>query len=1372
MSDLEGRTLGEVFVSHSENVSDKWEHYPAVYGRELGALVTAGRPIRLLEIGVQNGGSLQIWRDFLPAGSEIVGVEIDVRAAELSLGEHIVVHVADATDKDALQNALKDQRFDVIVDDGSHLSSHMIATFRLCFDRVNAGGVYIIEDVHCSYLRSHGGGLEADGSAVEYFKKLADAVNVDHFEPGDESTLSEAELAATIALGHTISNISFYDSIIVVRKAESHREAPYSRVLTGSTSPLANIKDYLHLLPLNQLRTMLLSGSTFQRLSLNMLEVISSAREELGSSKEHNRQLEGNLQQLESAVELLRSENEKYEAELNKKQVELDAVRFDLEKRLGETKDVLREKHRLEESNAQIRDKMAEIERDYAASAQQLVTLRDSTLWKMLDPVRSAINSTPRWVRPVGRVFAKAVWWTVTGQIIRRMKMWRESRIRLQNAMDHTTTTAHLSTDGAAFDLPDTYTTWRLFNDVDRSTLVCQPRAARCFAVQPLFSVLVPVYRTPVDVFSAMVESVQRQTYEKWELCLVIVDEDVVTKELIQKARDFSTKDTRIKLYLTKENAGISGNSNAALSIADGEWAVLLDHDDLLTPDALFEFGKAINANPDAGFIYSDKDNISSDGKKRFGPLLKPKWSPETMLNANYLTHLCAMRTAVLRKIGGWDTATDGAQDWDIFLRVISDGGTVVHVPRILYHWRWLETSVSAGGFDAKPYAANGQLRALDKYLPIAGWPGAQAKFEGAYIRIVWDSANNPAVTVIYVNNDNLRSDYRFKGVQSIYVDGTHTNLANAIDDAIASATSEVILLLDSNFRPEDSASMQEMTAPLANHAIAIVAGRVLDTEDRVVDYGCFIENGTAFPAFRGENRNYYGPAGAVGWYRNAAAAPGGALAFRKTTWSKLGGFSAFADSDRPDLAFTLAASSKKLGRILLNPFALFRSASGASVFEKNPQTSGNKDYLRSMLPDGDQYLNPQLEAAEVGAPTLRLPKANIKKPAHDFTAEAQGVAGWFDATKQDIANSIAACNEEPAGLVKRVIWIIPEFEVPFYGGINTILRSAEHMRTHHGVAVAFAVLGGPSADVMRSRISRAFPNLAAASEIFNLQSTEGVDLGHADAAICTLWTTAYALLRLKNVRRKFYFVQDWEPLFYPGGTLSQVVEATYRFGFHAIANTPSLAESYIQLGGRGDFFMPSVDTSIFHANGRPARKEGEPFVLASYTRPGTPRNCFEALTEGMRLLKRSYGDNIEIVTAGANWDPTHFGLGGVVRNLGLLPYEETGQLYRAVDAGLVAMASRHPSYLPFEWMACGAAVVTNRNSYTEWLFRDGENSLLCEMTRSDIFETVSQLVDNVELRDTIADNALVDIRDRHSDWSISCERVFEVICEVCSGND
>ena len=473
----------------------------------------------------------------------------------------------------------------------------------------------------------------------------------------------------------------------------------------------------------------------------------------------------------------------------------------------------------------------------------------------------------------------------------------------------------------------------------------------------------------------------------------------------------------------------------------------------------------------------------------------------------------------------------------------------------------------------------------------------------------------------------------------------------------------------------------------------------------------------------------------------------------------------------RPDLQFCLEVARRKLGRLMLNPFALFRSTLGElCIFESSAGSARiPASTVVSALPQGDPFVNPNLDVGVThGPPRVRVRPPIVAQP-HDFAAEARFVAATYDASAADISASVAACQAEPAGPLRRMLWVVPSFEVPFYGGIHTILRAADHMRRVHGVEAAFAVLSGEDSSAIVARTARAFPELAAASPMVCFSGPDiPEELGSFDAAACTLWNTAYPLLRKRGVRRKFHFLQDWEPLFYPAGTISSAIEATYRFGFDAICNTPALAASYRALGGRADFFMPAVDGTVFHAEGRRPRAKDAPFVLVCYARPGTPRNCFEALSEGLRLLKHRHGERIEIVSAGAGWDASQFGLDGVVSNLGLLPYAETGALYRSADAGLVAMATRHPSYLPFELMACGAAVVTTRNQHTSWLLRDGENSLLCEMTRSDIAGAVERLMKDGDLRDAIAARGRADIEVQHRDWNATLEKIHGILVQVC----
>jgi O-antigen biosynthesis protein len=1310
--------LVRLFLDHNDNVSDKWEHYPAIYQRELAAKVSKGEPLCLLEIGVQNGGSLQIWSKYLPLGSNVIGLDIDEKVGDLKLGENIEIFVVNGADPKAVCEKIGDRKFDVIIDDGSHLSSDVINTFEHCFARLAVGGVYFIEDVHCSYMASYEGGFRKHSSIIEHFKALADAINFEHFEQDVHDMLSFEALDHIKSIGRQISSVSFYESLIVVRKLEAPRERPLNKLIAGSKSPVFPLESVLDVLSNQQLRDLLLTSSSMGQLAPLMLQRLVDAKDELLA------QIATEQKQKELAAS---------------REAQLQNANRDAQARLGELEVQLQNAQaRLEEPEAQLQNAQA----------------------RLVFPIRALAQRLPPKARRLLRRAAKGIFWLATGQIVNRMRA-------RANAIKSARETSLLQYPPSAE--PYSYASWCRINLPESGELQLQKRLGHALAIQPKFSVLVPVFQTPIDVLCEMIESLVAQSYSNWELCLAVVDEGVISREIIKCVHKFALRDNRIVIRTTDKNFGISGNSNISLDIATGEWSIILDHDDTIAPNALYEIARAINQEPDACFVYSDKDSVDRFGKERFNPLFKPNWSPEMMLGANYLTHMCAMRTDTLREIGGWDSATDGAQDWDIFLRVILTGGKVVHVPRVLYHWRWLETSVAARGFDAKPYALEGQIRTLGKYLPRAGWPGATAQFNGVHLRIEWACDFKPFVSIVKVGSGGSKTDHEITTPLDFEIlRATGSDIAAAVDKAIGSARGEIIVLIDQNFVPGSPQAIEELVLPLANPMLAFVAGRVEDSEARIIDFGFFFQNGSGFPAYRGESTNYYGPSGGVNWYRNASGASAGAISFRKTLWRELGGIARYQSSGRSDLAFVMEGVSRGCGRLMLNPFSQFIAKTGLSAFELEQEVISRNAVLKA-LPFGDPYLNPNLDLDLLGAPILKKPVLSPVTVSHDFFSEARWVASSYDTNHAQVKASIDACRAEPAGALRRVIWLIPDFHVAFYGGINTILRNAAHMLDRYGIHATFAIQSEDSDSVVKARIARAFPKLALSCDVVNLGMIE--KLPRADAAICTLWTTAYPLLQLRNVRRKFYFVQDWEPQFYPSGTLSTIVEATYRFGFHAICNTPSLAASYRELGGQADHFLPAIDPSVFNAVNRPPRGDGDPFVLVCYTRPGTPRNCFEALSEGMRLLKNKFDTKIEIITAGAEWDPSDYDLGGIVRNLGLLPYAETATLYRVADAGLVAMATRHPSYLPFEWMACGATVVTNRNIYTEWLLRDQDNCLLCEMNKTDIYETVAKLIMDRKLRDRLATTALKDIASGFDSWDRSCESVFRILSKAAEAS-
>ena len=251
-------------------------------------------------------------------------------------------------------------------------------------------------------------------------------------------------------------------------------------------------------------------------------------------------------------------------------------------------------------------------------------------------------------------------------------------------------------------------------------------------------------------------------------------------------------------------------------------------------------------------------------------------------------------------------------------------------------------------------------------------------------------------------------------------------------------------------------------------------------------------------------------------------------------------------------------------------------------------------------------------------------------------------------------------------------------------------------------------------------------------------------------------------LLKFNKTKRKYYFIQDYEPLFYAGGSTYALAESTYRFGMRALVNTPGLlAAVNSRHGMEGISFVPAVDQAIYHPDD--SQSKNKKVRIFFYARPNNPRNAFNLGILIIKQLLEKYGDKIEVITAGAVWDEGAFGLKGKITNLGLLSsLEEVAKLYRSCDIGFVYMLSKHPSYQPFEFMASGMATVTNNNEDNLWLLKDGENCLLAEPSPAAMAEKIGHLIDTPALRKKIAKNGLKEIES--NSWTNQLETIWNDI--------
>lgn len=233
----------------------------------------------------------------------------------------------------------------------------------------------------------------------------------------------------------------------------------------------------------------------------------------------------------------------------------------------------------------------------------------------------------------------------------------------------------------------------------------------------PYFSILTPVYNPGLDVLREMIDSVLAQSFADWEL--VLVDDLSPEQEVRTVLRDAAAADSRIRVVERATNGGICAASNDAVDAARGEFFALLDHDDLLTPDALEVMRAAIHSEADVDYLYSDEDKIDEDGN-HFSLFRKPPWSPERFRAQMYTCHLSVLRASLVREVGAFRLGFDGSQDHDLVLRVTERARRVVHVPEVLYHWRAIASS-TASAAEAKPYAVDARLRAVRDHIERTG---------------------------------------------------------------------------------------------------------------------------------------------------------------------------------------------------------------------------------------------------------------------------------------------------------------------------------------------------------------------------------------------------------------------------------------------------------------------------------------------------------------------------------------------------------------------------------------------------------------------------------------------------------------------------
>jgi GT2 family glycosyltransferase len=557
--------------------------------------------------------------------------------------------------------------------------------------------------------------------------------------------------------------------------------------------------------------------------------------------------------------------------------------------------------------------------------------------------------------------------------------------------------------DAEASDLhADLYRRWLSTHTLKESDLAAMAADAAALSYKPVFSVVTPVYNTDPRWLRACIESVKRQVYPHWEHCLC--DDGSSNEETKAILRDYEG-DPRIRITRLAKNSGISAASNAALDLGRGEFVALLDHDDEYTPDALYRVARHLNDHRDADIVYSDEDKLDLGGG-RCDPYFKPDWSPEHFLSCMYTPHLLVARRSLVEQAGRFRAGFEGAQDYDLLLRMSELTSRIDHLPHVLYHWRKLPQS-AASATDAKPWALDAgrksledavRRRAMDaEVLPgaaqglfrvrfrIQGEPlvsmivpttGKPRKVAGATIdtlrtlvRSVRQKTSYARYEFVIVADrgevtDEVRRALEGSAHRIVEYEPRATfNFSHKINFGAAHANGEHLLLLNDDVEVISSDWLTAMLEYSQQKEIGAVGAKLLYPDGRLQHIGIVLGihggAGHAFHQHAGASPGYASSAVSV---RNYSAVTGACMMTRRDAFDAVGGFDEQLSVDFNDVDYCLRL--RRAGyRIVFTPYATLYHHESAS-FGPRTQNSKELELMRARWADAierDPYYHREL---------------------------------------------------------------------------------------------------------------------------------------------------------------------------------------------------------------------------------------------------------------------------------------------------------------------------------------------------------------------------------------------------------------------------
>lgn len=872
------------------------------------------------------------------------------------------------------------------------------------------------------------------------------------------------------------------------------------------------------------------------------------------------------------------------------------------------------------------------------------------------------------------------------------------------------------------------------------------------------FSIVMPVYNVEIKWLEKAIQSVKNQNYVNWELCIA---DDCSTKKEVREYLS-NIHDDKIKITFLEKNGGISVASNAAAKLATGDYIVLMDNDDEITYDALYEFLR-VAKEKNADVIYSDQNIIDVNGVGR-EPLHKPDWSPELFLSQMYLGHLVGFRRELFIEVGGFRSEFNGSQDYDLLLRITEKAERIEHVSKVLYGWRDIPSSTATNP-EAKPYAQTAGLKAIQEHLDRTLGTG-KAKANETEDLFVYDVRypleTKPLVSVIIPTKDHV--DLLENLLNSIYKKTTYENFELLIlnnnseekksfdyfekiqkehknirvieasypfnwsalnNHGIREAGGDVYIFMNNDMEVLTEDWMERLVEKAVLPETGIVGGLLLYEDNTIQHAGVVVGIcGYADHIYKGCKPVHYGsPFISPMVTRNVMACTGALMAVSRRTIEFIGNFDDEFIICGSDVEICIRAYDRGL-RNIYDPHVRLYHYESKSRDSYIPEIDFEMSEFayRTCKEEGDPYYNKCLDYSKV-IPT-ETPNKQFIKPESDIMKyiNMQGNNTMMKDSDVEVAEILQYNFRKSKFDKPRLNLLVPSVNPEHvFGGISTALKFFEELTERSGYASRIILTDAlPSREAIRKygekyRYVRCTKDCDAKHQLvpYSDRWQRSIPVSSKDIFVFTGWWTAYctqeAYLKFEqeeNVAPNpfIYFIQDYEPGFYPWSTRYLLADSTYRSDRKQIAvfNSGLLYEFFRE--NKYSFykeyaFEPVLNTGLKkelleHA-GKTVSKKRQILV---YGRPSVDRNAFSLVVSSLKKFaeRMDSAEDWEFVSAGEYHDKVDIGKGKCLSSVGKVTIEEYARLMMESYAGISLMSSPHPSYPPLEMSEFGVRVITN----------------------------------------------------------------------------